>query len=53
MFCQLLVTGTEYTQYMTFVGFEYFGNWVEWLEASSQKVLWEIEASKMLKNIER
>ena len=36
-----------------FWGFEYLGNCLEWLEAASQKVLWEIDASKMLRNLEK
>ena len=35
-----------------FCGFEYFENWLEWLEATSQIVFWEIDASKMIGNLE-
>ena len=36
-----------------FGGFEYFENWLEWLIATYQKVSWEKDASKMLRNLNR
>ena len=29
----------------------HFENWLEWFEAASQKVFWEVDVSKMLRNV--
>ena len=37
----------------TFWGGESFENWLEWLEAAIQKFFWEIDASNLLRNLEK